>query len=688
MLKLYSVFHCNLAFSLIPREHFKTVIERCYRPLLKLAEAGFPIGIEMTAWTLKEVKAIDSGFVTKLRELWNSGKCEFIGSGYSQAIFPLIPAEVNRWNLEIGNRYYKELLGRRPALALVNEQTYSRGLADLYREAGYEAIIMDWSNSFRHNRYPKEYQYYPQRAAGIKSNIDLLWSNSIAFQKFQRCIHNEIPAEEYLDYLFSHDSEAKKAFMLYTNDAEVFDYRPGNDVNVKGEYKRMAEILESIKKDGRAELDTPSGALASFRGDPSAFNIIRLESTETPVVCKKQEKYNPVRWAVAGRDSAHINAECYKVFKNIRELEERSYLAPEMLDEFKESLCDLWGSDFRTNTVDEKFSYFHNRLGWLKTETERLLEREKVKRLAAAGAFRNDLFSFEHQTDIFDESIKRKGDKAEISARNNTLKISTGTVEAEFLTNKGFALKTLKFPAISENPLIGTLPHGFYEDIGLGADFFSGHLIHISKDGKKTTDLKDAAHEIAEDDSVVVLKLESNIDIGTLWKVFRISKTSSELSITYRLKVKGLHASSLRAGIFTFMPEGFDRDTLFFETVNGGVAPERFYLKGHTLTHDEPVSQSVSASGCIGSTEGWVRFGDKDKSVRIFTDKSKLYSVPMIKFSEPQGEDKFFLRLYHSLGEVDDTAWWVWRGYNEVTFDIKAEKNQEKAIYGNIRQKL
>ena len=36
-------------------------------------------------------------------------------------------------------------------------------------------------------------------------------------------------------------------------------------------------------------------------------------------------------------------------------------------------LCDLWGSDFRTNTIDEKYAYFQNRLGWIKTETERLL---------------------------------------------------------------------------------------------------------------------------------------------------------------------------------------------------------------------------------------------------------------------------------------------------------------------------
>src|SRR3972149_1664995 len=118
MLRLYTLFHCNLAFSSIPKEHFPVVVKRCYEPLLALAEKGFPVAIEMTAWTLKEVNAIDPMFLERLRSLWDEGKCEFIGSGFSQAIFPLIPVDVNRWNLEIGNKYYQDLLGRRPSGAL------------------------------------------------------------------------------------------------------------------------------------------------------------------------------------------------------------------------------------------------------------------------------------------------------------------------------------------------------------------------------------------------------------------------------------------------------------------------------------------------------------------------------------------------------------------------------------------
>lgn len=686
-LKLYSVFHCNLAFSSIPESDYPVVIDRCYSPILGLCEAGYPLGIEMTAWTLRAVNAIDPGFVERLRRLWEAGGCEFIGSGYSQAIFPLIPAEVNRWNLEAGNRWYERMLGRRPAIALVNEQTYSRGLPDVYREAGYETIIMDWDNSFQHNRYPREYKYYPQKAVGIKGDINVLWSHSIAFQKFQRCIHGEITIEEYIDYLSSHiDGNAQRAFGLYTNDAEVFDYRPGQDSAPSNEYAFMTGLLGRIASLADIEIAPLSAVIEGFKGHSNAFNRISLESVETPVVCKKQEKYNPARWAVAGRDSVHLNSECYRAYDNIRRLAEGGRVDEEELRVFKETLCDLWGSDFRTNTIDEKFLYFQNRMGWLTVETERLLKKispnkckknnklegtiDKVHELlspcAAPQSAHPAILSARAPEDRAD------ADRAVIKRGVHTLSVSTGQVDIEFLTHKGCAIRSAVFPAISPRPLIGTLAHGYYDDISLGADFFSGHLIHVARDGRKTTDMKDVEPAVTESSGSVTVAVRIPLEIGTLWKSYEVFKATPEIKVSYRLKVNGLLASSLRLGIFTVLPEGFDMNSLWLETVNGGLDVERFYLKGHEISHDEPVSQSVSASSCLGATEGWVRIGDSSRSIEFSSDKSRLFSVPMVRFRGVGPEETFFLRLYHSLGEVDDTAWWVWRGYNEIVFSIRA----------------
>ena len=77
-LHLYTLFHCNLAFSMIPGEHFGAIIERCYWPILALAESGVPVSIEMSAWTLKEIFKLDPAFVEKLKSLWEEGRCEFV----------------------------------------------------------------------------------------------------------------------------------------------------------------------------------------------------------------------------------------------------------------------------------------------------------------------------------------------------------------------------------------------------------------------------------------------------------------------------------------------------------------------------------------------------------------------------------------------------------------------------------
>ncbi len=688
-LYLYNIFHLNLAFSLIPEDDYPLIIEECYWPLLEIIEGGIPLGIEATAYTLKEIERRDPSFIKRLSELWMDGRCEFIGSGYSQIIMPLVPADVNNWNLEIGNRYYRKLLGRVPDIALVNEQTFSKGLVDIFKGAGYRAIVMDWSNCYRYNHYPREFMYYPQRAKGYSGDIDILWNHSIAFQKFQRCIHRELSLDEYTGFILSHyDGDCERAFVMYGNDAEVFGYRPGEGTRRDGEHNYMKEVFKRVAGDGRIGLVSPARVFELFSGEGVAYNELSLESPETPLVCKKQEKYNPIRWAVSGRDNVHINTACYSLYRNLKDLDGR--IDDNALWNFREVLCELWGSDFRTNTIDEKFLRLRNLMGWMKVETERLLEgkttNKGIKRMALCGQIvgspsgivvsERALPLTSHTTCI------ATGDSSAVLPIRGGLKVTTPQVDVEFIEDKGFSIRSLVFPQVSSIPLIGTLPHGYYEDIHLGADFFSGHLIHIARDGKKTTDLGRVSPVIDEEDGNIKITVQIPMDIGTLWKEYTISRIEPVLILTYRLKVDGLLASSLRLGIFTFISDAFRREHLWYETVNGGMVPERFYLSGHKVSHDEPVSQRVSASGCLGATEGWLRIGDEQKAVTIATNKALLYSVPLLHFREV--DEKFFLRVYHSIGEIDDTAYWVWRGYNRITFRISAENIQSCGSEGGF----
>ncbi|MFQ5479853.1 MAG: hypothetical protein ACE5DW_01080 [Thermodesulfobacteriota bacterium] len=691
-LNLYVLFHCNLAFSLIAREEFPVVIKNCYWPLLRMAEEGIPIAIEMPAWTLREVQSIDPAFTRGLKELLRSGRMSFIGSGYAQSIMPLIPAGVNRWNLELGNKYYEEILGFSPSVALVNEQTFSAGLVGLYKEAGYDALIMDWNNCSRHNEYAPEIMYSPQRAAGRLpgESMGLLWSNSIAFQKFGRCVSGELSTREYREYLLSHyNKEQERAFVAYSNDAEVFDYRPGLGRMPRGDFKRIRELLKGLIMEKRFALLRPEEILRQFKGSSDAPPI-RLESTETPIVCKKQERYNPLRWSVTGRDSAHLNARCLGVYKKLLALEAGGALRGR--GELCEMLCEVWGSDFRTNTTDDKLAYLNERLGWLSFETRSLISKagllERGKNLTLEGSM--DLARSESivqegalratgTTGGVAFSLPVKGARA-LAGRSKVrvyedarrLRISTGRVEIEFLKDRGLALASVLFPHVSARPLLGTLGHGYFDSIELGADFFSGHLIHTDRAGTKTTDLVPVVPTVIEDEAGVRISAVIDTSIGRLVKEYQIPRGGDEFTLSYRLTARGLAASSLRLGIFTLMPGAFDKKDLWFETINGGTGPERFSLSGRSLSHAKPVSPAISGTSCLGATEGWVSFGDRKKTLCISSERNIVHTVPMINYSEPGNE--FFLRLYHSAGEVDDTAYWVWRGINEVRFKVMAEK--------------
>lgn len=120
-LHLYTSFHSNLKFSSIPEDQYSLVIDRCYWPLLDLLDDyDISLGIEFPASTLEIISGIDSEYIGALKKHSAAGRCEVIGSGYSQTIFPLIPAEANYVNLLQGNELYRKILGDVPETALVN----------------------------------------------------------------------------------------------------------------------------------------------------------------------------------------------------------------------------------------------------------------------------------------------------------------------------------------------------------------------------------------------------------------------------------------------------------------------------------------------------------------------------------------------------------------------------------------
>ena len=745
-LYLYTVLHANLKFSSIPEEQYSLVLDRCYWPALDLLnDYDIKLGLEFPASTLEIINNIDSRFIDTLKKNWRNGNCEVIGSGYSQTIFPLIPAQANIMNLVQGNEIYQKILSKKPLTAYINEQVYSSGLIEIYKSAGYKNLIMDWDNATKFNHYPDNYKYTPKIVVGAgNAKMNLIWNNSIAFQKFQRFVHGLLPFNDYIAYLESHYSaEEDRAFLLYGNDLEIFDYRPGQGAFLhsitepSNEFGRIRELFDYLETNPSMELITPDQVVRKFKPEIE----VKLESAEYPILTKKQDKYNVTRWAVCGRENSKINTQCYKLYNKLQNIEFLNGKAPgKKVDEYKidtlwRELSELWSSDFRTHTTDEKYMAFRNRLGAALEQTEKIFT-DLISQVPIEADFvlinPNDFdwddpfeftLQFEHgrfKGDLViileDQEVKTQQEETELyrdgSIRTTKIVVSpslkshaiaqgkvsskddlvlvknhvdidtrhdiltTPEVKLALSALRGGTIKELVFPKIADNYFVGELSHGHFDDISLSADWYSGHVVVFDRGGRKFTDLvatKLEYPDIARCPIRVPVKCKMDTPFGTLEKTYYVYVDKPMVDLVYHFNLNDLYPHSFRLGIATINPQCFNRDQLRYATVNGGKIAEKFCLDGKTVRQDDAVSPGVSTYHCLGATEGWVDISDNEKGVAVITNKSQLYSVPLLHYEELK--ESFFLRVYTTISEMDDTTESFLKGHNTISVTFMGHKN-------------
>jgi hypothetical protein len=655
-LYLYSIFHANLQFSSIPEFQYPAIVEKCYWPVLKmLDEYDIALGFEFPAYTIEKINSIDKSFITELVKKCKAGKCEVIGSGYSQNIMPLIPAEVNQHNIEYGNRIYKKILGFVPDIFYLNEQVYSKGLVKVIKKGGYKATVLDWDNSQEYGNYPSEYKYSPLILKGTdEQKIKLLWNSSIAFQKFQRYIKNEITLDEYMLYLKDRVSNTEdRTFPMYGSDWEIFNYSPGNsDILYKpfdhqGDLARLKKLFGRLEKEKDLKIITPSTALKN----KAAKDIVEVGFPQYPVVCKKQEKYNVTRWAVCGRDNTRINTQCYKIFKMLTSAKITG-------KKFWDELCSMFGSDLRTFITDWKFVDLRNRLGALE--------------IAVAGKAKSK------------EALSVKKKRAVIKIEGET--IITPNVIVELSSRRGGAIKKLTFPKVHDKHLAGTILHDYYDQISFSTDQYTGHTI-IQEDGnKKSTDLETTQlifpQDLAEHADRIPVICKIPIAGGDLWKTIFVHVNEPRVDIEYNFRFRDLLPYSFRCGMLTLNPEAFEKRTLRYSTLNGGYDIETYFLNGVKINETQTDDPRVSSSHCLGATGGWVDLSDDEKGITLVTDKSELYSAQLLHYEGTK--NSYYCRIYNSLCETDDTTKQLWRGHSRFTVSFIGHKGSKPAVNSSI----
>lgn len=622
----YAVFHLNLMFSSIPEEARAEVIARCYEPLLDLAEHVAPVGIEASGLTLEIAAQLAPAWIARLRRLIAAGRAEFVGSGYAQAIHPLMPAEAVEKNLSLGHETYRALLGTAPSLALVNEQAWSDGLTPLYAEAGYRAIVMDWDNPAAHNgAWNRHWRYHPQIAAGGAAEVAVLWSHTIAFQKLQRLAHGDMSVGEYLAFAGSQRGPVERIFPLYTNDAECFDFRPGRfgtETRLDGgEWRRIAEAFKGFTERGIGEIVLPSRALARGLGY-NAGQRLALGTAECPVPVKKQLKYNVTRWAVTGRDDLAVNTQCWRAY--------RALSISRASDMAWRELLALWSSDFRTHITPPRWQAFRERLDSF---------AEKLGAGAPAPPARPGRTG---------ENLP-KG----VAADGRFLRVDTPSLWARLDLRRGLAIDAVGLK--SEPPLAGGLALGALDDIALSPDWYTGNAVYEEPGESKVTDLEwcaiDGAEAAANGDIALFTRVATPKGPVEKQLIFRAAEPRVDCHVTFDWRDWG--RGSLRLGHVTLKPAAFEAGELAYATQNGGRLTETFPLAGRTVDLGAPVSFLVSAQGAAGMTGGWLEAGDAARFVRLECDAAVAACVGLVEHKPAGG--RALCRLMLSAMELDET---------------------------------
>lgn len=670
-LLVYSVFHGNLNFSRVPSELHHQILRDCYWPLLrKIEESNIQTGVEMSGWSLKMLNQMDPAFTNELKALWEAGLCEFIGCGYIQSVMPLIPANVNKENLRIGNLVYQELLGSQPSLAFVNEQVYSSSLPRLYKEAGYQGLIVNWDSSRTAIENPSLWMRPCKIQSDDGSTLPVLWHSQETSRYLQQYVFDDLPLETLVQRVMRYKpQDSISTYPLYTSDWDIFDFKPwasvpdGFESPYGAEFDRIGHLFSALSNIDGVEFLTPSNVIKHFE----ELSLVSLHDAEFPITYKKQSEHSMARWSVCGRDSVLMNTQCYELYQLLELLSGEESLndlglnQTEQIRALWEDLCFLWGSDFRTFTTDEKYIQFRNKMGTSLEKARGLLSILR-KTNVVSGVNKECLKNY-NEVSI----IARHQPECQIDESLGV--ITTPSVGIQLDADKSGNIRYLSFPNITDIPVINSesTNNRYSEDLidramggSVQIEDWNGRVIN----GRVPSRIQYPTNTSESTDFLSVRCVTEN-DIGTIWKTFKIYRERARVDCEYRFQWADLVPRYFRIYMLSANPEFFDAPSLYYATTNGSNSCERFSLKGHSVKHDEILDPQNTSTCCIGATEGWVVLGDDTKGIGFVTKPYELYSAAMIRYQEQDPDQfKFNMNLVYSLGEHDDTSHILWRGHS------------------------
>jgi len=200
--------------------------------------------------------------------------------------------------------------------------------------------------------------------------------------------------------------------------------------------------------------------------------------------------------------------------------------------------------------------------------------------------------------------------------------------------------------------VIGTLPHGYFHSIELGADFYSGGtVVELLKLHHRVTDLNwvTPTYTLEQGELTIHARIES--DAGVIDKHIHIAGETITLTTSFPDWLRPF--GTVRVNTLTLLPDAFDDQQLQLQVTNGGQKPESFAIN-QPCNHARPASTLVSASGGFGATTGKILVGDQEKAIQLSWDPAKAAVFPMLFRQDCSPAS--LNRLFFSLAEIDETC--------------------------------
>ena len=580
-------------FSALSEDDQREVIDQCLDPLLRLAEKGFYFGLQISGVSLEIIYDYRPDLIKKISKLIQNNNIDFIGNGYAQIIQPLFPHELNVKNQLEGIKVYKKILGVQPEICTINEMAYSVGSCESLLQAGYKTILMEWNNANSVIKTPLVDQYKLSKTSVAGKEVNVLWCDTVAFQKFQKYTHGEIGLEAYCTWLEGYTEGHEGALCVYCSDAEIFGFRPkryGTEITPSlDEWGRIELLMERLK------IDT----ILPRAVDSSRSGLVQLTDAKNPIIVKKQPKYNINRWAVTGKNDQQLNTFCYRLLRHTK--------SPKFVfsDYDWRQLLKLASSDLRTHIEDQRWK---NASHLFRKYMKKLVDKEYSLGLEEIG-MSSRLFPIE-----IDE------------CRGNNI---------------------ISWPI--EKPVLGRVEAGFFSDIRFMADFYSGFVLIEKLGHRKISDLD---YKSARKNTKYYNEF-SNVS-GYEIKKSILSTNKNSIDVNVRIKLPNRTREQVKPCNFSLTSEYWDIYSLYYAVNLGGVDYEKFEFGTESFDQDSILNLNVVGTNGFCPTDGVLIIGDKDKSVRFETDPTICFSLIRLSFEVLAGT-KFLLQICYVAQDVDET---------------------------------